>query len=701
MQTQVDFSYAFATPHRLTVALPDSSHKTLLDLQPGSLRVAWTYDDLRRFPLAAFATPVTTWEVRLTPKLDGHPFARSTWRRVEGCLPALVNEYTDARGRFRIEAVAGATAVIIRVEVANTGDRRHRFSLPCERPGGWSGYNPAWVDPEEDAGVILAGWQDRADRVLILALGDGERGVHANAIELSWELDPGESTVAWLVRPYEAYAADLPALRAADWAAEMEVGRATWRALLARASRVEIPDPGVRDGFLACLADLFIMREPLAGGYIGGIPGTEGYRAANPGEPLVVSVALDQLGLHEEAELGQRVCLDQQGPDGNWSDPLGWGHLFWAAAGFKAWAVIEHYRLTRDRDYLERVYPRLAAAALWLEGQRARTRNSGDPLTAGLMPRGQGDCGLKDGDDLYGVFLPHNIWAVYANRVAAEAAEILGKEDAEELRTLHARAEADLLRALARGAIQEEGYAWIPGVPGKTDGSRWGALNALFPCRLLPPEHELITGTLRQIESRLSPGGQPVNSGWLPDGMWVAITLDNVAEAHLVRGDGDAAAEYLLSTLNHGTPLTTWCEERGQEPGSSNCTGDRQHLWTPVAVVRYVRDALVMEEGDGLHLCRGAARAWLASGEPVGITGAVTHFGRVSYRVRYDAASSRVVGEARFPEESGPEWAVLHLRLPGGVRATTPGAGAQLLPDGSGIRWHRPRGVCVVDVGVG
>jgi len=27
---QVDFAYAFATPHRLTVALPDSSDKTLL-----------------------------------------------------------------------------------------------------------------------------------------------------------------------------------------------------------------------------------------------------------------------------------------------------------------------------------------------------------------------------------------------------------------------------------------------------------------------------------------------------------------------------------------------------------------------------------------------------------------------------------------------------------------------------------------------
>ena len=54
---KVDFSYAFATPHRLTVGRPDSSDRTLLDLRPGSLRMAWTYEDLTHYPLAAFVTP--------------------------------------------------------------------------------------------------------------------------------------------------------------------------------------------------------------------------------------------------------------------------------------------------------------------------------------------------------------------------------------------------------------------------------------------------------------------------------------------------------------------------------------------------------------------------------------------------------------------------------------------------------------------
>ena len=449
--------------------------------------------------------------------------------------------------------------------------------------------------------------------------------------------------------------------------------------------------------FRSCLADLFIMREPVADGYLAAVPGTEVYRAPNAFEAAIVAVALDQAGLHELSAAGYKMCLAMQEPDGDWNDPKGWGHLMWGGAGFKAWAAMQHYYLTRDGKYLEWVYPRLVASSRWQEQQRARMRTgSGDnrPATYGLMPPGMGDAGLMNDGDLYGVFLPHNIWAVYADRLAVEAAKILGRTaDLAELQKIYEIAHDDLLQAIRRGAIQADGYRWIPGVPNKTSGSRWGVLNALTPCGLLPPDDELITGTLRHIESQLSPGGVPIHTGWMADGMWVAITLDNVAEAHLARGNGDAAARYLYATLNHGTPLYTWCEERGQEPGTSKCSGDRQHLWTPVAVVRAIRDSLVWEEGDGLRLALGTDRSWLAGGKPVGIADAPTHFGRVSYQLQYDAAKAQVTGRVQFPENATAAWADLLVRLPGGLRlmAVNPESGAALLPAGQGLRWEKPR----------
>lgn len=698
---RVDFSYAFATPHRITAALPDSGDKTLLDVEPGALRMAWSYQSLMDLPFSAFVTPPANWAVRLQPQVNDHAFASSTWTRLGGFLPALSNTYEDAQGRMTLEIAGGATGAMIRVVMENTGSEPARFSLVCESQRGFFGYNPAYVDAIRPNDCLLAGWGDRADRIIVMCPGADELPVRgATTLCPVWTVPAGTTRTAWFIRPYRGYAADLPALRAQDWQQEFDAARETWLTLLGRAARLIVPDSEVVRAFKACVADCFIMREPVPGGNIAGAPGTDGYRASAACETAIIALVLDQLGLHAESDAGYRVFYDSQGPDGDWADPQGWGHLMWLVAGFKSWAAIEHYRFTDDRDFLADVYPHMLASTRFSESQRARTRvleNGERPLTYGLMPRGMGDCGLKDGDSLYGVFLPHNIWSVYADSVTLEAARILGRMDEiPEIEKIHATALADLLAALDKGAIQETNYRWIPGVAGRTCGSRWGALNALTPCGILPPTHELILGTIAHLESKMSPGGLPLNTGWMPEGLWVAIALDNLAEAHLLLNNGDKAAALFYATLNHGTPLFTWCEERGPLPGAAETTGDRQHLWTPVAVARALRDMLVLEDGPGLHLMRGADRSWLGSGQDVGVEDACTHFGKVTYHTQFDAASNTVKGEIVLTGDA-PAWLVAHTRLPGGrkVKAVTGDGAPQVQSDGSGVRWEKPAGKLV------
>jgi hypothetical protein len=692
----VDFAYSFAPPHRLTAALPNSADKTLLDCQPGFLRMAWTYEDLSHMPTFAFLTPTTRWELTLTPKIDGQPFAHNTWARIEGFLPALDNTYLDGRGSVKLEVVGASQAAITRITLTNTGDVAHQFSLGIEKPGAWAGMNPAWIDPGEKGDLLMAGWMDRADRILVLGCGaDACPATGATTVCMTWDIPAGEVRTAWVVRPYRAYGEDVAGLRTHDWDAEYENALMAWRDLLNQATSFCIPDPGVQNAFYACLSDLFVMREPLGDGHIVGTPGTEVYRAPNSYEAGIVAVALDQVRLHDESERGFELPLSLQEPNGDWTEPKGWAHFMWGGAGFKSWVAMEHYRLTGDRAFLERLYPRMRASSHWQENMRAKTRRSKDDLTYGLMPRGMGDCGLKDGDDLYGVFIPHNIWAVYADKLSVEAARILGRnDDLPELEHIYKTAKVDLLCAMERGAIQEDGYRWIPGVPGKTSGSRWGVLNALFPAALLPADHELISGTLRYIESHQSPGGIPVNTGWMTDGMWVAITLDNIAEAHLARGEGDPVAEYLYAVLNHGTPLYTWCEERGQEPYTQKTSGDRQHLWTPVAVVRTLRDCMLFERGNDLALGLGIPRAWLASGEPVGVKNAPTHFGEVSYEFRFDTEHDLFKGRINLPTKPLPGALIAHMRLPAHlhVQAAGPVDGGHIGSDGLTIRWEQPKG---------
>lgn len=692
---KVDFSYAFALPHRLTVALPNSSDKTLLDVNEQYLRMAWTYENLLDKPLGAFLTPRTNWEVHIKPERDGQPFKNSRWRRLDGWLPMLENVYLDSVAQIKLEVVGGARAAMVRIEVENRDDHAHDLVVRCERPKNITGYNPAWVQPEWDNDVLLAGWQERADRIIVFGLGGDEKPViGANTLSMVWHMAAKSKQTGWLIRPYRSYHPTLAALRNIDWSQEYEQAKQIWRQLMQQASAIHIPDQGVENAFYAGLADCFIMREPISAEYVAGCPGTEGYRAPGSGEPAIVAVLLDQMGMHTESALGFQFCLDEQGADGNWSDPLGWGHYWWGCSGFKSFSIMEHFRLTGDRKYLEALYPRMLASSRWQEQQRARTRilnNNERPLTYGLFPRGMGDCGLKDDEDLYGVFLPHNIWAVYADAMTLQAATILGKNaDLAELQAIYNAGWTDLQQAMDKGAIVENGYRWIPGVAGKTCGSRWGALNAAFPCRLLAPDHELIAGTIRKIESWKSPGGIPVNTGWLKDGMWVAITLDNLAEVQLLRDEGDAASAYLYATLNHGTPLYSWCEERGQEAGSKQITGDRQHLWTPLAVCRYLRDALVMEDGDALHLARGTARQWLGGDQPLSCENMKTHFGSIAYELRYIAKSRTITGFVRLQENRTIPQLLLHLRLPNGLKPqkiqTT--ANGQLQSERSVIAWE-------------
>ena len=164
-------------------------------------------------------------------------------------------------------------------------------------------------------------------------------------------------------------------------------------------------------------------------------------------------------------------------------------HVGWGLSGFNAWAIMEHYLLTGDVAFLERRFPQMLACSRRQETLRARTRTkdaSGErPLTYGLMPRGNGDCGLTDGDDPYGYFYSWNIWPVYADKLALQAARILNRtEDARELEGIYTRGKNDLLASLDRGAITEsDGTRWISAVP-----ERLRAAAMAFSTRCSPPD---------------------------------------------------------------------------------------------------------------------------------------------------------------------------------------------------------------------
>ncbi len=122
----VNFDYAFGYPHRITVALPDSSNKTLVDCAPGQVTLSWTYGNLMTLPVATFETPRTQWHVVLRPEVDGQKFPQSSWHRAEGWLPVLEDVFTSPSVRGRLEVVGGGRAAMVRMEFTSLDRLRAR-----------------------------------------------------------------------------------------------------------------------------------------------------------------------------------------------------------------------------------------------------------------------------------------------------------------------------------------------------------------------------------------------------------------------------------------------------------------------------------------------------------------------------------------------------------------------------------------------
>ena len=250
---KVDFSYAFATPHRITIGRPDASDRTLLDAMPSYLQMSWSYDNLTMptYPLLTFkhtdhALAISDYAAYRRPRVSQKPMDA-----VRGGPAGVGERLRRPQGTIKLEALGGMTAGLIRIEAVNTDSQPHQFRVHCGSYNSW-GENPAWVDPTQAKGDnLVAGFNDRADRVLVMGIGadayslqsDGKAAEY-NDMVLVWNLKPGEKRSGWIVRPYNAYAADLPELRKHDWAKEWEQGKKEWHDLLGRALKFSIPDAG-------------------------------------------------------------------------------------------------------------------------------------------------------------------------------------------------------------------------------------------------------------------------------------------------------------------------------------------------------------------------------------------------------------------------------------------------------------------------
>ncbi|MGH9522513.1 MAG: hypothetical protein ACRD3E_08270, partial [Terriglobales bacterium] len=339
-----------------------------------------------------------------------------------------------------------------------------------------------------------------------------------------------------------------------------------------------------------------------------------------------------------------RQCLDffarWQQPDGNFVSQGGqfdgWGQTLWAYG--------EHYRITHDRAFAEQVYPAVQKAVAWL----VQARNA-DPMH--LMP----STSPGDNEEITGHVTGHDFWALAGLKNAIALAEALGQTaDVKAWRREYDDFYATFHAALVQATAKTGGYI-PPGLDGQ-HGQDWGNMLAVYPEIILDPHDPMVTATLNGTRAKYQEGIMTYG-----DGMFLHhyLTMKNT-ETELVRGDQQMAIEELYGLLLHTSSTHAGFEYSIRPWGDRDFDGNMApHGWFAAKFRALVRDMLVREQGNDLHLLSALSPAWIKDGAEISVRHAPTEFGEMNFRMAFSAGKAVLTLDPHF--EKRPDRIVLHL----------------------------------------
>ena len=562
---------------------------------------------------------------------------------------------------------------LVRVTLRNRGRVRQTGVL------GWE-----WRAPGPLAGRDLSGRNEWAltSGASLLAVAKARPGsevaFRGPRLEIRTGLEAGRAESVFLCLPFRPL--EKPSDRATLELARVDFGRWEertadfWEGLLARGARLYVPEEKVLDSYLASLVYQFIGRDEAQ------LRAGEGfYDQFYLRDGAYQAVSLAQAGFLDEARQSLEFFAGTQRPDGLFETQK--GQL--DANGYAVWALTEFGRLSGDNIWTWKYYPAVMRSLAYIRNARAGGNDPGSPFS-GLLPRAP-----ADGENLWAGdhhIVGYDLWNLRAFQSAAGAARQLAKlDDVKRLESEFAAYRTDILRAVDR-----TGLPYLPPSYEK-DGTHWGNLEAVFPTVLIDADDRRVTATLDQVRDVFGKG-EGAAAGfiegviqWTPKTSAIHPYLSLfVTNSHIVRGEQDKAVDGFYSFLLHSTSTQGFAEGvyyRNQEAWGNTIP----HLWAAALCVTTLRNMLVREQGQDLHLLSAVPPAWLEPGKVIVWENVPTHFGPISLST--EAREDEIVVRFTRPARVDPERLLIHL--PPELEVTEVGR------CGRGVKMSRPRDVFI------
>ncbi|HBA83490.1 MAG TPA: hypothetical protein DCZ95_05280 [Verrucomicrobia bacterium] len=477
-----------------------------------------------------------------------------------------------------------------------------------------------------------------------------EDGLLSGAAEYPFELKPGESLTVVAAAPLHGTTAGVysflkegpldPMVPAMAFEKRLNDLRWFWREQLGSVV-FQVPDSNVVDSVRAQIPYILLNRDGPAIQ-----PGSRNYQRSWIRDGSITMAALLRMGVVKPALEYLEWYAARVQPNGlvppilnnDGSINTGFGsNLEYDSQGQFVYAMMEYYRFTRDRAFLERHYPQIKLALEFLVKLRESTLVPGYMAEAparerfiGILPKSISHEGYDPPMHSYW----DDFWALKGWKDGKAAAEILGDVQTARWAEDHYLVLRQSLRVSIAATMAFKQIRYIPGCAEKGDMDATSTAIAFFPCdeqSALPAAALQSTFDLyyEDLIKRLRPG-------WA--GAFTPYEIRSIS-AFVGLGRKDYADVLLDFMLDYRRPAgwQHWAEVCLSDPRMGSYIGDMPHTWVGAGWVNAVRGMVVDEQGGRLVLLDGAPERWLSSGSGIELKNLPTHFGPLTLSARYQA----------------------------------------------------------------
>lgn len=417
---------------------------------------------------------------------------------------------------------------------------------------------------------------------------------------------------------------DLKAIAAADFETYRQRIVTAWNTILDKGMQLSLPEAKAVNTFKASLIYDLIARDKIDGHYIQTVNKLHYHQ-------FFLRDASDMVHMYDITGYPDiaRQVLDffprWQRPDGNFisqeQEYDAWGEVLWAYG--------QHYRMTKDKDFAESVFPAIKHAVAWLKAARQE-----DPLHIMIASN------VHDNEDIPGHITGYNFLALAGLRNAIIMAQELGhKEDAAQFQNEYDDYRETFLKVLDKITAQTNGYI-PPTLDGKTGGQDWGNLLGTYPEHILDPSDLRITATLKTTQGKYQEGIMTYGDGrWLHHYLTIKNTL-----TELIRGEQQEAIRQFYALLLHTGSTHAGFEFCIRPWGDRNFESNLSpHGWFAAEYRTLVRNMLVREDRQELHLLSAISPEWIGTGKSIQVKNVPTEFGTVAFKLEEPDDSTAVL----------------------------------------------------------